>query len=154
MGSAIDDTLRQILFLTQHLGRDNPQAVIGAVLMDLGFLAKGRGYRYLKLAIQVFHKDPAQLITYGVYTEVAKIIGEHATRDQVETGIRRVVKEAWEARDPAAWDMYFPNGLTRRKNGPSNAEFISGMSDVLELWEGCRKALEKSDGEVDGNEKE
>ena len=144
----MNETLKQLLFFARYLQGEDTQTVVGVILKDLGFRSNKRGFMFLKVAVELYHEDPAQLITCGLYLEMSKYFNRRVSKAQIEVSIRRAIKAAWLNRSQTVWDLYFPGGITTRKTGPSNTEFISGMSDLLELWEVCCRSLKNTCGEV------
>ena len=137
--------LEHLYFLAQYLSEAELETIVAIVLIDLGFPAGRMPFEYLKKAIILFKKNPNQLLAYELYPDVAKMFAM-TSRMQVEIAIRREVHRAWKNRFEDKWYPYFPNGLTLRDTGPSNAEFIYGMIQVLEIWEGCRDNYRKKAG--------
>ena len=137
--------LEHLYFLAQYLSEADLETIVALVLIDLGFPAGRMPYEYLKKAIILFKENPNQLLAYELYPDVAKMFAI-TSKMQVEIAIRREVHRAWKNRFEDKWYLYFPNGLTLRDTGPSNAEFIYGMIQVLEIWEGCRDNYTKKAG--------
>ena len=137
MDNTMNSTMEHVSFLARYLGKRDIQVVISIILMDMGFLPKGAGYQYLKTAIQLFYEDPNQPIIYGLYFDVARKYSRYGSWMQVERAMRRVIKIAWEKRDAATWRLYFPAGTPDGKNGYTTSTFVSGIAEILRVWEGC-----------------
>lgn len=134
---AVEDTLKHVLFLAQHLNRHSPKCIVVAILMELNVATKSAGFEYLKRAILLFYQNPTKMVTKEIYAEVAMSCTGQNSSAQVEQAIRRAIKEAWKNSDREAFIRYFScdaNGIVKK---PTNAEFISRIARVLELWEGC-----------------
>ena len=114
--------------------RQDPVDYVSNVLIALGIPTKLRGYGYLREAILSMAKDPTQSITKVLYPEVAEIFKKENGRidtKHIERSIRSAIEKAWERRDEALWQQYFPvdgDGQLRR---PSNGAFISRIADNL-----------------------
>lgn len=107
----------------------DPVSYTTGLLLSLGISTKHDGFSYLREAILLMVKDPAQSVTKMLYPEVARIFGCH--KENVERSIRTALDRAWEKRDQSKWQNYFPGAQHR----PSNAVFISRMAEALLLEE-------------------
>jgi len=107
----------------------DPVSYITGLLLSLGISTKHNGFAYLREAILLMAKDPAQSVTKMLYPEVAHICGCH--KENVERSIRTALDRAWEKRDTEKWQTFFP-GVQQR---PSNAVFISRLTEALLLEE-------------------
>lgn len=107
----------------------DPVACVSNLLLSLNISTKHDGFSYLREAIVLMSKDPAQSITKVLYPEVARICG--CNKDNVERSIRTALGSAWKKRDKDLWETYFPNAEHR----PSNAVFISRLTEALLLAE-------------------
>ena len=141
--------LEHLYFIAQYLSEADLETVIGVFLIDLGFPAGRPSFEYIKTAVVLYAGNPEQLLFYELYPEVARKCGRK-TKMQVEIAMRREIHRLWQKRDEGKWNLYFPSGITTREKGPSNAELLSGMLQVLEVWEGCcenyrKKAREQSE---------
>ena len=99
-----------------------PEQVVLA-LRDLNVSVYLSGYRCLCVAIPIFAQDVAQSMCNELYPAVAKELGYVDWR-AVEFAIRRAILSAWEHRDPAAWEEYFP----RNTKVPTNKQFIATLA--------------------------
>ena len=107
----------------------DPDSYIRNLLLSLDLSTKHNGYTYLREAILLMAKDPAQSVTKMLYPEIARTNGCH--KENVERSIRTALDRAWEKRNPQTWQKYFPNAQQR----PSNAVFISRLAEALLLEE-------------------
>jgi len=107
----------------------DPVSHTTSLLLALGISTKHDGFSYLREAILLMTKDPAQSVTKMLYPEVARIFGCH--KENVERSIRTALEKAWEKRDQSKWQHYFPGA----QHKPSNAVFISRMAEALLLEE-------------------
>ena len=130
---AIEAIASRVRDLSQRLkapeSKTDPVSFVKGLLLSLGISTKHNGYGYLREAILLMAKDPAQSVTKQLYPEVARICG--CNKENVERSIRTALDRAWEKRDPEKWQRYFPNAQQR----PSNAVFISRLTEALLLEE-------------------
>ncbi|MBE6959990.1 MAG: response regulator [Ruminococcaceae bacterium] len=108
-----------------------PRTLVSNMLLSLGVPTKLRGYSYLREAVLLMVKRPAQSITKELYPAVAAGCG--ATAAQVERSIRSAVKNSWQRQDDSTWRMYFPTGDAGNRRSPTNSEMISCLADRLRL---------------------
>lgn len=106
--------------------------LISNILLQLGIAAKLRGYAYARESILQMRKDPSQSITKEIYP-VAAAISPGATTIQVERSIRTAVLNAWQKRDDAVWQLYFPPDDSGTVPHPTNGAFICRLADYLNL---------------------
>lgn len=104
----------------------DPHAVISEALLSLGITPKHRGYHYLREGIVLMAQDPSQSVTKVLYPQV----GEKCDADprHVERSIRSALSAAWEHRDEALWQAYFP---VHQDRCPTNAVFLSRLAELL-----------------------
>ena len=130
---AIDALVCRIQDLSRRLKAPEPKAdpvsYVSNLLLSLDISTKHDGFSYLREAIILMSKDPTQSVTKILYPEVAQICG--CKKDNVERSMRTALDSAWKKRNKALWQSYFPNAEHR----PSNAVFISRLSEVLLLGE-------------------
>lgn len=108
-----------------------PRAQVSNMLLSLGVPTKLRGYGYLREAVLLMAKQPAQSITKELYPAVAAGCG--ATAAQIERSIRSAVKNSWQRQDDTTWQMYFPTGDAGNHRPPTNSEMITCLADRLRL---------------------
>ena len=84
------------------------------------------GYKQLTIAVPCFALDDQQSLSKELYPYVANYFG-YANWQPVEHAIRDAILDAWEKRDPAAWEKYFPG----MKKPPSNKQFIATLAERL-----------------------
>ena len=84
------------------------------------------GYRCLCVGIPIFALDISQPMCGELYPAIAKALGYMDWR-AVEFAIRRAILSAWELRDPAIWDAYFPGS----KKPPTNKQFIATLAQRI-----------------------
>ena len=104
-------------------------------MVNLGFQARQRGYRYLREAVWVAYRDSAALaaITKRLYPTVAK---RFDTSDkQVERAIRNALETAWLQGEPETLREFFGeiygNGTIR----PTNKAVIAQLVDYIKTNE-------------------
>ena len=84
------------------------------------------GYRHLTVAVPCFALDDNQSLTKELYPSVADSCG-CADWHSVERSIRTAIRAAWNHRDPAVWEQFFPN----QAKAPSNKQFIATLAERL-----------------------
>ena len=108
-----------------------PRAQVSNMLLSLGVPTKLRGYGYLREAVLLMAKRPAQSITKELYPAVAASCG--ATAAQIERSIRSAVKNSWQRQEDTTWKTYFPTGDAGNRRSPTNSELITCLADCLRL---------------------
>lgn len=141
MKSTIEDTLRHVQFLNRHLNTLDIQCMTTVVLLELGISTKRDGFDYMKNGISLLCEDPALLITKGVYPEIGKCYNPPVSNMQVEQSIRSAITDAWLQRNSRVWGYYFPESTGRNPQKPTNAELMTRIARILELWQGCQKEV-------------
>lgn len=107
----------------------DPRERISSLLISLGISTKLKGFACLREAILLLTEDPAQSITKELYPAVAKRMSSGATGQQVERLMRSAIESAWERRDIAQWEIYFPENA--RLFRPSNRTFLSRLAETM-----------------------
>ncbi len=119
--------------LTQRLDipspKVDPESYVTELLLSLTFSTKHNGFSYLREAILLMSKDPAQSVTKVLYPAVAHTFG--CQKENVERSIRTAMEHAWERGNHELWCRYFPDSGQR----PTNAVFISRITEALLLEE-------------------
>lgn len=141
MGITFDNALDHIDFLAKFFGRDNIRHVLVVLLLELDVPTNYDGFDYLVRGIMIYAKDPSQMMVKGLYPAIAATYDKEIAVPQIESAIRSAIKTAWKRFDALAWNRYF-QGFTER---PSNAEFISRIARILEVWEGCCTKYEQNE---------
>lgn len=141
MKNTIEDTLRHVQFLNRHLNTCDLQCMVVVILLELGISTKRIGFDYMKKGILLMYDDPALMITKGVYPVIGKSYRPPAGSLQVEYSIRSALSDAWQQRNSRVWGYYFPDSTEGEPKKPTNAEFISRIARVLELWQCCQKEV-------------
>ncbi len=113
------------------------RTVVSNILLGLGFSTKLQGYGYLREAILEMAENPGQSVTKILYPAVGKICG--ANKIQVERSIRGAINKAWDRRDEAMWRLYFPVSSDGKVQRPTNAVFITTVSDRLNMDRGIQQ---------------
>ena len=96
------------------------------MLRDLRIPVYRNGYRHLCMAIPMYAQDDRLWFSKDLYPALAKYFG-YASWKAVERTIRFTITSAWEYRDPAVWEAYFPHC----QEAPSNKQFIATLADRL-----------------------
>lgn len=107
----------------------DPRTTATNLLLSLGVPTKLKGYTFLREALLVSMTDPRQSVTKELYPAVAEICGGNAS--QVERAIRSAINAAWEHRDERVWRLYFQPGPDGSVPRPTNASFISRLTDRM-----------------------
>ena len=135
---AIQETLVHVLFLAQHLNNCDPQCVIITALLELGIPTKRSGFDLLKKAIMISFRRP-DLTIHEIFDEIGQSYESELTFEQIDQAIRSAISDAWKYREDRIWECYFPQVMAKGIRKPSNAEFITQLARLVELWAGCRK---------------
>ena len=138
MDSTISETLRHVLLLARHLDKCDLRGVTIVALMELGVPTKSSGFEYLKRAVLLLHEDPTRALTKDIYLEIS-LRCKLNTDEQVDQAIRDAIRIAWENGSKTAWRWYFSYDGHAPRRKPSNGEFISRISYILELWQSCNE---------------
>ena len=129
----IDAIVSRIKDLSQRMNAPTPKvdpvSYITELLLSLTFSTKHNGFSYLREAILLMSKDPAQSVTKVLYPAVAHTFG--CQKENVERSIRTAMDYAWERGNHELWCKYFPDSGQR----PTNAVFISRITEALLLEE-------------------
>ena len=141
MARPIEATLRHILYLAYQLHNCEPRCVVVAALLELGIPTKLVGFDLLKYAINICFDHPELITVREVFHEVRQRHAPGISLDQIDQAIRAAITEAWICRDDAVWQCYFPQVMSQGMKKPTNAEFITQLAKLLELWDGCGKAV-------------
>lgn len=96
------------------------------LLEDLRFQMHRTGYSCLCIGIPRFKQDTRQFLSKELYPYISSQIRE-SSPDSVDQAIRDAIQNAWEHRDPAVWEKYFPGAV----KAPSNKQFIATMAEHL-----------------------
>lgn len=120
-----------IEFMVRHLEPGNLRSAVKCVLIQLYVPTESRGYRCLVVTIPMYNKDPAQSLTKEIYPAVARSMGDVGWK-KVEKNIRDAISIAWKLHDTDVW-----LGVFRKNRKPKNGEFISRISEILDVWQSC-----------------
>lgn len=133
MVSTIDETLEHVLLLARHLRKCDVSGVIIVMLMELGVPTKCIGFEFLKRAILLVYQDPTRALSKDIYQEITVLYSQNS-EEQVDQAIREVIGKAWKTGSDDAWGWYFAYNGQKRPKKPTNAEFITRLARILELW--------------------
>ena len=97
-----------------------------AMLRELQIGIHRNGYRQLLILVPCYALDENQSLTKELYPYAAGCFG-YASWQPVEHAVRLVILDAWERRDKAVWEKYFPG----MKKPPSNKKFIATLAERL-----------------------
>ena len=135
-----DDTLKYVLFLARHFDKQNIRAVTLVILFDLGFTPSNDGFGYLRQAIEMQYSKTTPTIIKWMYPLISATGETTDSWQYIDQAIRRAIKIAWNDRDPELWSLFFPSNHNSISKCPSNKEFISRISCIIELWQNCKEA--------------
>lgn len=100
-------------------------------MVNLGFQARQRGYRYLREAVWIAYTDPAALksVTKSLYPAVAKHFG--TSDKQVERAIRNAIETAWLNGKQEILQEFFRESYENGTIRPTNTEVIERLAALL-----------------------
>lgn len=101
-------------------------------LHALNFQTHLDGYRQLCGGIPIFAKNPNMRLSKELYPTIATHLGAPDAR-AVEHSIRKAIAAAWQHRDNVVWAKYFPPLPDGSIPCPTNKEFITRITEMLEL---------------------
>ena len=138
MKCAINDTIAYVKLLAQNLAGCDSTCAILAIMFDLAIPVNYDGFQYLKEAISIQYTEPRLDLANDIYEILAKRHGVSA--DVISAAVRSAIKSAWNHTEPTKWKIYLPTVSMSKNSAPTNAEVISGLARILELWQGCSKS--------------
>ena len=138
MKCAINDTIAYVKLLAQNLAGCDSNCAILAIMFDLAIPVNYDGFQYLKEAISIQYEEPRLDLVNNIYEILAKRYGVSA--DVISSAVRSAIKSAWHHTESTKWRIYLPTVPMSRNSAPTNAEVISGLARILELWQGCSDA--------------
>lgn len=138
MKSAINDTVEYVKLLAQNLAGCEPNFAVLAIMLDLGIPANYDGFEYLKSAIVLQYEDPTQDLLNDIYEALSDRYG--ISSDMVASAIRSAIKTSWSRTEAEKWCRYLPAAPISKGVAPTNAEVITGLARIVELWQGCSEA--------------
>jgi len=110
------------------------------ILFDLDILPSNEGFEYLRKAIEIGLANSNIAITKELYSTVSQIYDGVGVWASVEQAIRRAIQTAWKNRDEEIWNIFFPPRRGKKAKCPSNKEFITRITCIIELWQSCKEA--------------
>jgi len=116
-----------------RIGNHSLEALVTAIIHEIGVPAHIKGYQYLREAIRLTVEDMEVInaVTKILYPEVAKRFNTTASR--VERAIRHAIEVAWDRGDLEVLQKYFGYTVSNSKGKPTNSEFIAMIADRLHL---------------------
>lgn len=111
----------------------NLEAVVTAIIHEIGVPAHIKGYQYLREAIMMSVEDPGMIssITKILYPTIAKRF--QTTPSRVERAIRHAIEVAWSRGRMETLDALFGYTIDTGKGKPTNSEFIALIADRIRL---------------------
>ena len=137
MTNNIDRMLDHILFLARQFRGCKIQYIVKVFLLELGLEPKFDGYHYLIRLIVLYLEAPTQVPIKNLYIAMSALYGGIVDAEQIEQSVRNAIRNAWKNRDIKIWSNYFRQNSSGEVDRPSNAEFISKIACVVDLWKGC-----------------
>lgn len=138
MAIVIEETLVHVLFLARHMENCNLQSMAVVALLELGIPTKRVGFDLVKKSIIIAYERPG-LTTKEIFHEIGQKYEPRMTSMQIDQSIRDAISEAWKFHDDEMWRCYLPQIMAQGMRKPTNAEFITQLARLMELWVGCRK---------------
>ena len=138
MECTVNDTLKHVLFQTRHFDRDDIESAILAILIDLRVSTSHDGFEYLRIAILLNYHHPTGSLSSDVYPAITEYCETEVGAKPAEQAIRSAIVAAWKNHDHV-WNYYFSPDETGRIKKPTNAEFITKIARILELWHKCSR---------------
>lgn len=111
----------------------NLEIIVSEILRQIGIPPKLKGYGYLRKAIMIIINDSS--CRYSIVRKVYRMIAEDDnTKDYcVERAIRNAIEIAWNRCNVDIVEAYFGYTVDAEKGRPTNSEFITTISDTIEL---------------------
>lgn len=128
---AVSDRIRDLTIVNEEIvrGTKDPQAQATEMLFSLGFVMKHQGFAHLGDAIVMEIQTPGRSVTKDIYPAIAKKY--NCSQATVEHAIRTAIQSAWERRNDAVWQQYFPPDATGTIPRPTNATAITRLAQAL-----------------------
>lgn len=128
----------------EHLSRvagkyADVDSAIMAVLLALNVPADRDGFKYLRVAIESYMRDPTQTMTKELYPQIAGLFSREPNGMPIERTIRSCVSVAFDNRNTEVWNLYFPEGCAGNHKKPTNHQFISRIASLIHLWLNMKK---------------
>lgn len=116
---------------------------ISQILCTLGVPTNLLGYSYLRYSVFAAAQDQEYLhgITKRLYPDVAKHF--HTTAPRVERAIRHAIDVSCSRGDPSIIQNYFGNTINPNSGKPTNAAFISRISDSIRMRQLLQTGLDQ-----------
>lgn len=111
----------------------NKEAEVTDLLHNLGIPSHIRGFQYIRDGILMMYKsnNTINYITKDIYPELA--IKYNTTPSRVERAIRHAIEISWNRGDMDLMDEIFANSLNLNRDKPTNAEYLTTISDRLRV---------------------
>ena len=138
--TGVDSLIEHLDFLARNLADYDENYILRIVLLEIGVPTQGYGFDYVEEAVMLWYGGAMRRVSKEIYPNVARKYGICATAPQVEKTIRSTIIRSWKERDEM-WDIYF-----HTSKRPTNAEFISRLAKILEMWHDRRELLRRKEG--------
>ena len=137
MEDAINETLDHILFIARRFSKEDLPSVILLILLELHIPTMGEGSYYLRKAIELNCRNPSMVHMKSLYQLIAPGIN-YSTMEQA---IRGAIRTGYRTGSMEKWNIYFQEEDNIKAHGPSNAQFITKIARILELWQNCSEEV-------------
>ena len=135
----LDDLIEHLDFLARNYPEYDEKYILRILLLEVGVSTRGSGFDYIEEAVLLWYNESMRMVTKEIYPTIARRHGIYVRPVQVEGAIRVAVDRTWKHHD-RVWDRFFP-----KPKKPTNAEFISRMAKVLEMWNDRREFLNRTE---------
>ena len=137
MNDHINRTLQYVQFLGRRFGKDDIKSVILLILIDLRIPSGRDGSYYLRRLIERNCLDPSMNCMKDLYQAVAPGVS-YSSMEQL---LRGVISSGWNNGSAEKWNLYFPADENGKRRKPSNAQFVTEIARIVELWQGASEEV-------------
>lgn len=111
----------------------NQELILTDLLHSLGVPSHLSGFKYIRDGILLMRNSqhPISYITKDIYPELSKKYD--TTPSRIERAIRHAVEVSWNRGDVDLMDELFGNSLNVNRDKPTNAEYLTTISDRLKV---------------------
>ena len=138
--TGVDNLIEHLDFLARNLKDYDENYILRILLLEIGVPTHGYGFDYVEAAVMMWYSGSMRRVSKEIYPNIAKKYGIYTTVSQVEKTIRSTIIRSWRDRDEM-WDTFFHSSKR-----PTNAEFISRLAKILEMWHDRRELLRQKEG--------
>lgn len=111
----------------------NQELILTDLLHNLGIPSHLSGFKYIRDGVLLMRNSqrPISYITKDIYPELSRRY--NSTPSRIERSIRNAIEISWNRGDVDLMDELFGNSLNLNRDKPTNAEYISTISDRLRV---------------------